>query len=87
MQSIHALKKMMVDCAEAAARMTGCKVEIRPIETNNAAMLSNQIMSKLFAQHLDRMASLSRKSTEPVSSSSIHNSFVKSAFSFRGFMV
>ena len=41
MQSIHALKKMMVDCAEAAARMTGCKVEIRPIETNNAAMLSN----------------------------------------------
>ena len=42
MQSIHALKKMMVDCAAAAARMTGCKVEIRPIETNNAAMLSNQ---------------------------------------------
>ena len=53
MQSIHALKKMMVDCAAAAARMTGCKVEIRPIETNNAAMLSNQIMSKLFAQHLE----------------------------------
>ena len=34
-----------------------------------------------------KVASLSRKSTEPVSSSSIHDSFVKSAFSFRGFMV
>lgn len=52
MPTIHKLKAMMLDCAEAAAKMTGCKVEIKPIETNNAAMLSNQIMSKLFAKYL-----------------------------------
>lgn len=52
MPTIHKLKAMMLDCAEAAAKMTGCKVEVKPIETNNAAMLSNQIMSRLFAEHL-----------------------------------
>lgn len=52
MPTIRKLKEMMVNCAEAAAKMTGCKVEIKPIETNNAAMLSNQIMSKLFAKYL-----------------------------------
>ena len=55
MPAIHKLKRMMTDCAEAAARMTGCKAEIRPIETNNAAMLSNQVMSRLFAAHLEEL--------------------------------
>lgn len=55
MPTIKKLKKMMVDCARAAAQMTGCKVEVKPIETNNAAMLSNQVMSKLFAKHLEEL--------------------------------
>lgn len=52
MGTIVRLKEMLANCAEAAAKMTGCTTKIHPVETNNAAMLSNQIMSKLFADNL-----------------------------------
>ncbi len=55
MQTIARLKKMMENCAEAAAKMTGCTAKLHPVETNNASMLSNRVMSNLFS---DVLASL-----------------------------
>lgn len=51
-ETIVKLKKMIEDCAAAAAKMTGCSYELSPIETNNAAMISNAVLSEIFAGYL-----------------------------------
>jgi len=52
METLGRLKEMMTRCAESAAKLKGCTYHMFNNETTNAAMKSNQAMTKVFEKHL-----------------------------------
>ena len=53
MQELRALKIMLTNCAEAAAKMTGCTYKIWNNEATNKDMLTNNLMSDIFNNYIE----------------------------------
>ena len=54
MEQLAALREMVQHCAEAAAQTTGCRFNIFNNEMTNAAMITNQHISRVFEKYLCR---------------------------------